>query len=129
MIIQRENSSTSVNKPSPKPPIKPSSPELKFQPLPSNQIKKAEDIYKEYSNTDISHLDSQFLYKINCGLCHGFKGNAKVNGATDLTKSKVSAIDALGLTYFGRGNMPPFKSHLSELEMLAVIKYANSLKY
>ena len=52
----------------------------------------------------------------------------KINGAKDLTKSKISINEAVAQVYFGRGLMQPYKGLLSDAEIIAVSKYSESLR-
>lgn len=92
------------------------------------QLKKAKDIIKGVSKKDLEGLDGKKLFRINCATCHGFKGNMKVNGAKDLTKSKLPLHEAVAQVYFGKGLMTPYKSILKEEEIVAVSKFAETLR-
>jgi mono/diheme cytochrome c family protein len=92
------------------------------------QLAKAESIIKGVSKGDLDDIDPKKLFKINCALCHGFKGNMMVNGAKDLTKSEISMKEAVAQIYHGKGLMTPYKGILSDAEIVAVAKYAETLR-
>lgn len=87
------------------------------------QLEKANIIIKGVSDADISAVDSPAKFKMLCASCHGFKGNMMVNGAKDLTKSKISLEESVAQVYFGKGLMTPFKGVMTEAEIVAVAKY------
>jgi cytochrome c6 len=73
-------------------------------------------------------LDAKKLYKLYCTSCHGLKGNLKINGAKDLTKSEIDLENAVAQVYYGKGLMTSFKPLLSEEEIVAVSKYTETLR-
>lgn len=87
------------------------------------QLKKANEIIANVSNDDIAKVDSPLKYKMLCASCHGFKGNMKVNGAKDLTLSKLPLEESVAQLHFGKGLMTPFKGVMTEAEIVAVAKY------
>ena len=58
-----------------------------------------------------------------CAVCHGKTGDLNVNGAKDLTASKISLEESVAQVYHGRGLMTPFKGVLKDHEIVAVSKY------
>ncbi len=95
--------------------------------IPKEQIKKAKEILAAVTDEELDQLDGKLLFKQNCSICHGIKGNMKINGAKDLTKSKTSLVRGVAQVYFGRNLMTPFRGKLSDAEIVAVSKYAQSL--
>jgi len=95
-------------------------------PMSKKQLTKAKKMIKKAG--DISGLDAKKLYKLHCTSCHGFKGNLKINGAKDLTKSEIDLQNAVAQVYYGKGLMTSFKPLLSEEEIVAVSKYTETLR-
>jgi len=102
--------------------------ELYVVGMDAPQIAKAEDLIGAYSEEVLAGIDAQKLFKINCALCHGFKGDANINGAKDLTKSKVSMAESVAQVYFGKGLMNAYQGVLKDAEIVAVCKYAETLR-
>jgi len=92
------------------------------------QLAKAQSIIDDVSEDDLDDVDPKKLFKINCALCHGFKGNMMVNGAKDLTKSVISLKEAVAQVYHGKGLMTPYKGILSDAEIVSVAKYTETLR-
>ena len=93
------------------------------EPIPKEQIDKAKEIIKAVSKKEVAAVDAKQKYKMFCAACHGFKGNSKVNGAKDLTKSKLPLEESVAQVYHGRGLMTPFKGVMEDAEIVAVAKY------
>ena len=91
------------------------------------QIKKAKELLKKTSQDDINSVKAKKVFKMHCSICHGFKGDMKVNGAKDLTKSNIPIEEAVAQVYHGKGLMTPYKGVLSDAEIIAVSHYALSL--
>jgi len=66
-------------------------------------------------------------YKIFCAVCHGSDGKLNVNGASDLSKSKLTKKGRIKIITKGKGLMIPFKGILNEDEINAVAKYLEEL--
>ncbi len=97
--------------------------EVPTDPIPPEQIEKAKAIIAAVSEEEIAAVDAKKKFKMLCAACHGFKGNLKVNGAKDLTKSKISLEESVAQVYHGRGLMTPFKGLMSDAEIVAVAQY------
>lgn len=95
-------------------------------PMSKKQLAKAKKMIKKAGN--VSDLDAKKLYKLHCTSCHGLKGNLKINGAKDLTKSVINLENAVAQVYYGKGLMTSFKPLLSEEEIVAVSKYTETLR-
>lgn len=95
------------------------------EPVPPKQLKKAKELIASFKEGDI---DSKRLFKMHCTVCHGLKGNLKINGAKDLSKTKVSLEESVAQVYFGKGLMTPYGKILSNDEIVAVAKYTESLR-
>ncbi len=98
------------------------------KPIPPKQLEAAKAIIKRADEEELAALDGLKLFKTHCALCHGFKGDMKINGAKDLTKSEISLNEAVAQVYFGRGLMQPYKGLLSDTEIIAVSKYSETLR-
>jgi len=92
------------------------------------QIKKAKTIISNVSKSDVEGVDGKKMFRIHCATCHGFKGNMKINGAKDLTKSKLPQEEAVAQMYFGKGLMTPYKNILKEHEMVALSQFITTLR-
>ncbi len=92
------------------------------------QLAKAKEIIASVSKEEVSSINAKKLYKMNCGICHGFKGNMMINGAKDLTISKISLQESVAQVYFGKGLMTPFKGVLKDAEIVAVSTYVETLR-
>ncbi|MDA8693125.1 cytochrome c [Saprospiraceae bacterium] len=100
--------------------------EEQTDPMTKEQLDKAKLIIKDAG--DVSDIDAKKLFKQQCSSCHGRKGNLKINGAKKLTKSKIDLENAVARIYFGKGLMTSYRKILSEKEIVAVAKYAQTLK-
>lgn len=96
------------------------------EPMTPKQLDKAKKVIKKAG--DVSNVDGKKLFKMNCTSCHGLKGNLKINGAKDLTKSKIDLENAVAQVYFGKGLMTSYSHVLSEEEIVAVAKYTETLR-
>ncbi len=92
-------------------------------PIPEEQLEKAKEIIAAATPEQIAAVNAQSKYKMLCAACHGFKGNMNVNGAKDLTKSKISLVESVAQIYHGKGLMTPFKGLLKDAEIVAVAQY------
>ena len=92
-------------------------------PMTPEQLQTAKDIIASVSAEDIAAVGAKKKFKMLCAACHGFTGDLKVNGAKDLTKSKISLEESVAQVYFGKGLMTPFKGIMSDVEIVAVAQY------
>lgn len=67
------------------------------------------------------------LFKRHCVLCHGATGNLGLNGAGDLTRSKLNREQRIAIISNGKAAMPVFSKLLTEKEIEAVAEYTFSL--
>ncbi len=73
-------------------------------------------------------VNGQKIFKDNCIVCHGIKGNMGAAGAFDLTKSTLSLEERINVISNGRNGMTPFKSILSSEKIEAVAEYVEGLR-
>ena len=73
-------------------------------------------------------VDGQQVYKKYCILCHGADGKLGVNGAKDITVSKLTLAERIDQIKKGKNTMTPFEGILSEEQMKAVATYSMTLK-
>jgi len=73
-------------------------------------------------------IDGKQLYKRNCITCHGIDGSLKLNGARDITQSKLTLGERVLLIRNGRNTMTAFEGILSPEEINAVAEYTFTLK-
>lgn len=98
------------------------------QDVSTEQLDFATKLLKEVPDSSISNVKVEKLYDMHCMLCHGRLGNANINGAKDLTQSTVAIEDKIAQIYFGKGLMQPYKSILSEPEIIALARFTETLK-
>lgn len=94
---------------------------------PAN-VKAAKSLIAKVSDADLKEVDATKLFKINCSICHGTKGNMQVNGAKDLTKITSNQSQKVARIMFGKNLMTPYKDILSEAEIVALANHVASLK-
>jgi len=97
-------------------------------PTPPEHLEKADEIIAAVSDEDIAAVDAKKKFKNICAICHGTKGNMKINGAKDLTKSDISLTESVAQVYHGKGLMTPYKGILTDAEIVAVAKYTETLR-
>jgi len=86
------------------------------QPVPPEQLAKAKEVIAGVSDDAV------------CAACHGFTGDLNVNGAKDLTMSKIGLEESVAQVYHGKGLMTPFKGIMKDEEIVAVAKYIETLR-
>jgi len=94
--------------------------------MSKKQLAQAQKLIDEHK--DLASIDAKKVFKSSCAICHGFKGNMMINGAKDLTKSKISLKESVAQVYFGKGLMTPFKGVLKDEEIVAVSQYVETLR-
>ena len=97
-------------------------------PIDPEKIAKAKEIIASVSADDIAGLDAQAIFRKNCAICHGRKGNMKINGAKDLRKSKLTMEQRVANIYFGQGLMTPFKGVITDEEIVATAAYIEGFR-
>ena len=68
------------------------------------------------------------IFKQNCISCHGADGKMGMNGAYDLSVSKLTVAERVAVITNGRKAMTPFKALLNAEEIQAVAEYTTALK-
>ncbi|MFK7933950.1 MAG: cytochrome c [Saprospiraceae bacterium] len=68
------------------------------------------------------------IYKKNCVICHGTRGDMGASGAFNLTTSELSLDERITVVTKGRNTMVGFEAILDEDEIAAVAKFSMSLK-
>lgn len=68
------------------------------------------------------------LFENNCATCHGNDGTAGISGAANLQTSKLPSDSIETTITNGRGNMPTFKTMLTEKEIKQLTEYAKDLR-
>ncbi len=71
--------------------------------------------------------DGQKIYKQSCTFCHGIYGSLGVSGPDDLTISKLTVEERIGIIKNGRGQMKGFVDILSDAEIEAVANFTLTL--
>lgn len=67
------------------------------------------------------------IYNTLCVLCHGRDGRLGINGAKDLTVSRLSQADMVAIVTHGKGGMAPFEHVLAPEEIQRVVEHVRSL--
>ena len=98
------------------------------EPIPKEQLDKAKSIIEAADADAVAAVDAKKKYKTYCAACHGFTGDLNVNGAKDLTASKINLVESVAQVYFGKGLMTPFKGLMKDEELVAVAKYIETLR-
>lgn len=73
-------------------------------------------------------VDGSKVYKKNCVVCHGSKGDMGASGAHDLTASTLSLEERIAIVTKGRNTMVGFENILSEEKIKAVAEFSMTLK-
>src|SRR6185503_9592218 len=81
----------------------------------------------EASNTP-SVTEGEQIYKRYCILCHGADGKLGVNGAKDITISKLTLEEREAQIKKGKNTMTPFEGILTETQMKSAALYSMTLK-
>jgi cytochrome c6 len=68
------------------------------------------------------------IFDKNCKICHGSDGSLGLNGAKDLTLSKLTTAERVNLVEYGKNIMPPFGKTLTPQEIEAVVAYTFQLQ-
>ena len=85
----------------------------------------------EKPKSDIANVSIEVGEKIfmqYCVLCHGADGKLGINGAKDITVSKLTFDERVVLITNGKLIMTPFEGILSEDEIKAAAKYSMELE-
>lgn len=117
-----------TEKETPEPTISTEEETLVADPLPPEQIKEAKAILASVSASDVAAVEAKNKYKMFCAACHGFDGKLKINGAKDLSKSRIPMEERVAQIYFGKGLMTPWKGILKNEEIVAVSQYLDELR-
>ena len=68
------------------------------------------------------------LFSMHCTLCHGKDGRMGVNGAKDLSVSRLTREEMIALVGNGKGVMAPYKNVLTPAEIEAVVAHVRTLQ-
>ncbi len=66
-------------------------------------------------------------FNLNCTLCHGRDGKQGINGAKDLTISKLTKAEMIVVVKQGKGAMMPYKDVLTAKEIDDVVDHVRML--
>ena len=92
------------------------------------ELAKAREIIASVTEEAVATVDAKKKFKMFCTTCHGITGDLNVNGAKDLTQSKITLEESVAQVYHGKGLMTPFKGILKDEEIVAVSKYIVKLR-
>lgn len=70
----------------------------------------------------------RLLFMTSCKLCHGADGTQGLNGAKDLSTSKLTKEEKLHVIKNGRNAMAAYKNILEEGEINAISAFVETLK-
>jgi mono/diheme cytochrome c family protein len=79
------------------------------------------------AKTTVAKTEGSAVFKKYCVACHGVDGKLALNGAKDITLSKLTTAERTAHISLGKGVMPPFKDVLSAEELQAVVEFTESL--
>ena len=102
--------------------------EIEKSKITPEQLAKAKEIIAATDQEVIDAINAKKKFKLYCTICHGIKGDMQINGAKDLSKSKISLEESVAQVYYGQGLMTPFKGILKDDEIVAVAKYVELLR-
>ena len=72
-------------------------------------------------------VSGEKIYKKNCVICHGTRGDMGASGAHDLTASVLPLAERVQIVTKGRNTMVGFENILKEEEIKAVAEYSLTL--
>jgi len=87
-------------------------------------VAAAADSTAEVSSVEVGRM----VYEVKCIVCHGPDGKLMLNGAKDLSVSKISSTEILEIVSKGKGLMPAFSEELDEKQLKAVTIYVEGLR-
>ena len=67
------------------------------------------------------------LFKSQCVMCHGRKGNLNMSGAKDLTTSTLTEEEMIAVVSHGRGGMIGYNMTLSQEQIKEVVAHVRTL--
>jgi cytochrome c6 len=76
----------------------------------------------------VASVDGGKVFKLSCVVCHGEDGKLGINGAKDITASKLTVDERIALVTKGKGLMPAQEHILTAAEIKAVAEYTTTLK-
>jgi len=127
-VTKKEMKTTQKKEKSKKAKPEPTKKEKKETGATPEQLKKAKEIISSVSKKEIEAIDAKKKFKQFCATCHGFTGDLNVNGAKDLTVSKISLEESVAQVYHGKGLMTPFSGIMNDAEIVAVAKWIEGLR-
>lgn len=71
--------------------------------------------------------EGEIVYTAKCALCHGADGKLMLNGAKDLSVSKLTKTETIEMIKSGKGLMPSF-NELNEQQLNALADYVEGLR-
>jgi cytochrome c6 len=93
---------------------------------PADEIAQKESAAKN-AKTAVAKTEGSAVFKKYCVACHGMDGKLALNGAKDITLSKLTTAERTAHVSLGKGVMPPFKDVLSAEELQAVVEFTEEL--
>ena len=80
------------------------------------------------STSVVSAAEGEKIYKKYCILCHGSDGKLGLNGAKDITSSKLTLEERTMQVTKGKNTMTPFEGILTSDQIKSVAMYSMTLK-
>jgi len=77
---------------------------------------------------EVSVAEGEHVYKKYCIICHGSDGKLGINGAKDITVSKLTLEEREIQIKKGKNTMTPFEGVLTEEQIKSVALYSMNFK-
>ena len=77
---------------------------------------------------DEGEPDGKAVYMDKCNVCHGPDGKRGVSGASDLSVSKMTMDQRIGIITYGKNTMVGWHGILTAKEIEAVAQYVEALR-
>ena len=80
------------------------------------------------SNAGQAPSDAKTIFVAKCALCHGHDGKQQYAGAKNLGESILPSEEIVKIISEGKGNMPPHRGTLTEVEIQSLATYVLTLR-
>lgn len=95
----------------------------------SEKMERSTQAAKEKNSDTVENApDGTAVFRKHCVTCHGSDGKLGLNGAKDITQSKLTHAQRVELINYGKKLMTPFQKILTPAEIEAVATYTMGLK-
>lgn len=87
------------------------------------------DAYVMPASTTASTVgEGEVIFTEKCAVCHGTDGKLMLNGAKDLSISKLTSSEISEMVKSGKGSMPGFNGVFNEEQLASLTTYVEGLK-